>query len=105
MSPFLFVLCTEGLSHLLEVAERNDLLHGIRFSDEGPSIHHLLFADDSLFLIKATTEEARKLNRILQFYGEATGQAINFQKSAISFGDKIPDIDKRHNQEYLVDIQ
>ena len=86
MSPFLFVLCTESLSHLLDIAERNGLLQRMRFSGTGPSIHHLFFADDSMFLVKASAEQCRNLNCILQFYGEATSQTINYQKSAITFG-------------------
>ena len=66
LSPFLFVLCTEGLIHLIEKAVQSGVIHGIQFSLEGPMIHHMLFADDSLLICKASVDQAAELMKILQ---------------------------------------
>jgi hypothetical protein len=49
ISPYLFLLCTEGLSCLLHLKEAAGELQGIRNGRQGPVISHLLFADDSIF--------------------------------------------------------
>lgn len=46
LSWYLFIICVEGLSSRLStVADRGEI-HGCRTSKGGPSISHLLFADD-----------------------------------------------------------
>lgn len=62
-------------------------------------IHHMLFADDSLLICKATREQAKELMRILQVYEKATGQKVNEAKSAITFGSKVDTFTKTAIQE------
>jgi hypothetical protein len=85
LSPYLFLICAEGFSALLNQAEEDGQLEGIRICNAAPSFNHLLFADDSLVLIKATSESARTLQNILQLYEMCSGQTVNYDKSSIMF--------------------
>ena len=60
-------------------------IHGTRICCTALSVSHLLFAYDSFLFSKATISEAQCLKDILYSYEQASGQAINFIKSAISF--------------------
>lgn len=86
LSPYLFLLVSEGLSGLFQKAVSNGFIHGVEMGGAAPPISHLLFADDSLIFGRAIEEEVVFLKQCLLLYENAAGQRINFQKSALSFG-------------------
>ena len=56
LSPYLFIICVEGLSALIKQAEERADVHGCRFSIGAPSLSHLLFVDDSFFFFLNASE-------------------------------------------------
>jgi len=59
LSPYLFILCTEGLLALILQAERREDLHKISICTNAPVISHLLFANDCFLFFRADEREAR----------------------------------------------
>ena len=53
LSPYLFLLCTEGLTALLNHAEQSGELVGVKVCHDAPAVTNVLFANDSLVLMKA----------------------------------------------------
>ncbi|KAA3488997.1 reverse transcriptase [Gossypium australe] len=59
LSPFFFLFCSEGLSALMRMALKECGLKGAKASRSGPTITHLLFADDCSYF---------KMERRLSFH-------------------------------------
>ncbi|XP_074342678.1 uncharacterized protein LOC141680315 [Apium graveolens] len=78
---------------MMERNEEVGLLHGCRTAKGAPVISHLLFADDCYLFFRATGPEANVMRRILGRCAEASGQIINFTKSAIVFSPNTKDVD------------
>lgn len=89
ISPFLFIMCAEALVSVLNRSEAKGRLHGIQLDKNGPAVHHLLFADDSLLMCRADMMESLEILRCLKLYEEASGQQINPAKSSIIFGENV----------------
>lgn len=64
LSPYLFLLCAEGLSALIAHEEATGNLSGVQVCRDSPVISHLLFADDSLVLMKTNPLNAHMLRSI-----------------------------------------
>lgn len=90
LSPYIFIMCSEVLSGLCNRAHEEGTMAGIRVARGSPQVNHLLFADDTMFFLRANKDSSSTLKTILNRYGEASGQAINTAKSAITFSRKAP---------------
>jgi hypothetical protein len=85
LSPYLFLLCAEGLSSLLLHEEEVGGIDGVRVCRNAPLVSHLLFADDSLILMKADMNNATSLQRVLDTYYANSGQLVSLSKSSVFF--------------------
>jgi hypothetical protein len=65
-NPYLFLLCTEGLSSLLQQSENRGELHGIKNGRLGPPISHLLFADDIIFFARSDSRSVEALKKYFE---------------------------------------
>jgi hypothetical protein len=85
LSPYLIILCAEGLKSLLKYAEDEGSLVGVKVFRAAPAVAHLLFTDDSLILMSADLENADSLHQVLQAHNAALGKLVREAKSGIFF--------------------
>lgn len=84
LSPYLFILCANALSMALLKAENEGCIHGVKCSGGGgPSISHLLYADDLLLTFKATVDERLFIRALLDKFGDYSGLRVNNSKSVV----------------------
>ena len=57
LSPYLFIICAEGLSLLIHHYERAGFLHGARVAMGAPNISHLFFANDCSYFSKLVSRK------------------------------------------------
>ena len=90
LSPYLFLLCAEGLHSIIQKARMDGDIQGISLCRGGPKVTHLFFADDSLLFSKATPRACETIQGILSQYEKASGQQVNRDKTAIYFSKHTP---------------
>uniref|UniRef100_A0A803QJD1 Reverse transcriptase domain-containing protein n=1 Tax=Cannabis sativa TaxID=3483 RepID=A0A803QJD1_CANSA len=101
LSPYLFLVCAEGLSSLLKHYERKNWLMGCQVARGAPRVSHMLFADDSYVYCKANEIEAGRVLQLLQVYQRASGQQVNNAKSSVFFNKNTTDVIRHRMCEVL----
>ena len=101
LSPFLFLLCIEGLHGLIQHAASAGDIKDFSLCRRGPALTHLLFADDSLLFCRAMGDECKKIMEILETYEVASGQKVNKSKTAIFFSKSTVEAIKQEIKEAL----
>jgi hypothetical protein len=91
----------EGFSKLLQKAQRENQIRGVKFGATEPHITHLLFADDSIVFLEAKEGSLNTLKRELQEYEVSSGQKVNLTKSSIYFGEGLENEEKERLKEII----
>ncbi|XP_057426253.1 uncharacterized protein LOC130719658 [Lotus japonicus] len=91
LSRYLFILCGEVFSALINKAILASSLHGIKGTKNAPMISHLLFSKNSVIFSQTTVQEAMSIKTILATYEQASDQVINLNKSMLSCNRNVPD--------------
>ncbi|KAL0454986.1 UNVERIFIED_CONTAM: putative mitochondrial protein [Sesamum latifolium] len=89
LSPYLFLICAEALSGMLNRAERMGSISGIAVSWTAPSVSNLVFANDTLLFCQDTDEAMLCIRGILVAFKRASGMKINSHKSVVVFSPNV----------------
>lgn len=90
LSPYLFLLRSEGLHFLLHRAADSRQIQGMSICKKGSRLTHLFFADDSLIFYKASLVECQKIQDLLDCYERASDQKLNRIKTGLFFSKSTP---------------
>jgi hypothetical protein len=92
LSPFLFIIMAEGLSHTIKETILDQSLSGLTPNGFSPPISHNQFVDGLLLMGVPTTREAIRIKSIITLFCEASGMEVNLSKSHVLFFNTPPEI-------------
>lgn len=90
LSPYIFVLCMDKLSHLISQAVDEGEWKPMRAGRNGPNISHLMFADDLLLFGIAKEPQMQCVLGVLNNFCLMLGQQIDHDKTNILFSKNVP---------------
>ncbi|PNX75251.1 ribonuclease H, partial [Trifolium pratense] len=85
ISPYIFVLCMDKLSHLILHEVNIGKWRGIKAGRNGPMVSHLMFADDLLLFGEAKEEQMQCVINTLNNFCNLSGQEVSQEKTSIYF--------------------
>jgi hypothetical protein len=88
LSPYLFLLVSDGLSKLLQTEIQGHNLQELNICRRAPGVFHLVFTDDTLLFFIASEDQAATILQVLKTFERGTGQLIKPLKCSMIFGNK-----------------
>jgi hypothetical protein len=85
ISPYLFVLCMDKLSHLITHSVNEGQWKTLKAGKNGPIVSHLMFADDLLLFGETTNCQMDCMLDILTKFCNMSGQEVSYEKTSIFF--------------------
>lgn len=85
ISPYLFVLCMDKLSHLIKAEVEKKRWRGIKLGKQGIMVSHLMLADDLLIFGEATEVQLQCVLDTLNKFCNMSGLEISQDKISILF--------------------
>ncbi|KAF7843744.1 putative ribonuclease H protein At1g65750 family [Senna tora] len=89
LSPYLFVLCIERLSHCITDSVNSKDWIPIRLTRNGWPLTHLFFADDLILFSEASLWQAEVIKNCLETFCNSSGQKINKYKTKVYFSRNV----------------
>lgn len=97
LSPYIFIMCMERLSHTIFQSVDYLMWKPIQLSQNRPQLSHLLFADDIILLSKVIKTSCHAIIDILNHFTTLSAQTISYLKSKIFFSKNYHTHDKNYN--------
>lgn len=85
LSPYIYVICMERLTHLIENSIQIGAWKPKRASRNGPKLSNLAFADDLILFGEASTNQAKVIMACLDQFCEMSGSKVSVAKSRVFF--------------------
>lgn len=82
LSPYLFLLCSEGLNSLIHKTMLVGDIKGFSLCKNGPQISHIFFADNSVLFCRAEVKEIQVIQNIPDRHEQASSQQVNKEKNS-----------------------
>lgn len=85
LSPYLFVLCLDCFSQMIENVVSLKKWVPFKVTRRGPTVSHISFADDMILVGKTTRETIEATMKCLEEFCSISGQKVNTSKSKLYF--------------------
>ncbi|XP_058727202.1 uncharacterized protein LOC131598638 [Vicia villosa] len=89
MSPYLFMLCMDKPSHIIEQKVHQKEWRGVQLGSKGLGISHLMFADNLLMFGEVNERQMKCVINSLDTFCKLSGQEVSREKYSILFIENV----------------